>query len=577
MANWKWILGHITLRKWKVMACIVLMMAEGAALLATVAMQKVMIDDVFLGQKYDLFGSLIAAVIGAYAVYSLLFTLVPYLVQRNITALRSSMYGEFLAFMEWIPILRWQKERTADYVYRLTTDIFQAAHTAGSDIPKLIQQLTTVVILAVIIGFASPFLLLATGGLSCLYLALGRRFARLRKRAADEVNAGKAELLVHLEESVSSTREVIANDRQSWERDRFNDRFKRYYASVLRQTKLLNHQLLACDPVKWAANLLVLGYGGLLVLQGKLSLGMFVVTYQYARQLMDTVQQMYDLSMNVSGYLSSVERIRQVTEAEGEADGALPFRDEVRRIGFHHVSFDYGDAGKRILHQISLELPAGRKIAFVGESGSGKSTIVKLLIRFYDPCEGMVTVNDRTLAAVRRKDWLDKVGIVFQEPYFFPGSIRHNLQLGMKHIAESELVRACQIACIHEFVSSLPNGYDTTIGERGISLSGGQRQRLALARILLKEPEILILDEATSALDVETEYEVQRNLDEARRGKTTIVIAHRLSTVQNADVIFVLDKGHIAGQGKHEELLRAHKGYQRLVAAQHRASARLSV
>ncbi|XOK62243.1 ABC transporter ATP-binding protein [Paenibacillus elgii] len=577
MANWKWILGHIALRRWKITACIALMMAEGAALLATVAMQKVMIDDVFLGQQYHLFGSLMAAVIGAYAVYSLLFTLVPYLVQRNIAAMRSNMYDEFLTFMERVPILRWQKERTADYVYRLTTDIFQAAHTAGSDIPKLVQQLTTVVILAVIIGFASPFLLLATGGLSCLYLVLGRRFARLRKRAADEVNAGKAELLVHLEESVSATREVIANDRQSWERERFNDRFNRYFASVLRQTKLLNQQLLACDPVKWAANLLVLGYGGLLVLQGKLSLGMFVVTYQYARQLMDTVQQMYDLSMNVSGYLSSVERIRQVTEAEGEADGTLPFRDEVRRIGFHHVSFDYGDAGKRILHRVSLELPAGRKIAFVGESGSGKSTIAKLLIRFYDPCEGMVTVNDRTLAAVRRTDWLDKVGIVFQEPYFFPGSIRHNLQLGAEQVSESELVRACQIACIHEFVTSLPNGYDTTIGERGISLSGGQRQRLALARILLKEPEILILDEATSALDVETEYEVQRNLDEARRGKTTIVIAHRLSTVQNADVIFVLDKGHIAGQGKHDELLRVHKGYQRLVAAQHRASASLSI
>jgi ABC-type multidrug transport system fused ATPase/permease subunit len=209
-----------------------------------------------------------------------------------------------------------------------------------------------------------------------------------------------------------------------------------------------------------------------------------------------------------------------------------------------------------------------RKIAFVGGSGGGKSTIAQLLIRFYEPYKGNIRVNGFPLQDFERKSWSDKVAIVFQEPYLFPDTIRNNLLLDKKEMLEEEIIEACRIACIHNFIESLPDGYDTMLGERGITLSGGQRQRIALARSVLRKPEILILDEATSALDLHTEREVMRNLDEQRQGSLTIIIAHRLSTVANADMIVVMDKGKITEQGKHEELMDKNSVYKSLHSMQ---------
>ncbi|MFD0959751.1 ABC transporter ATP-binding protein [Paenibacillus chungangensis] len=196
--------------------------------------------------------------------------------------------------------------------------------------------------------------------------------------------------------------------------------------------------------------------------------------------------------------------------------------------------------------RLIVDLPIGRKLAVIGTSGGGKSTLSTLLVRFYEPEQGAILVNGKPLSAWKREDWLRKVALVSQEPYFFPDTIRMNLMMGNEDISEEEMIAYCQKMLIHDTVAALPDGYDTVLGERGVTLSGGQRQRLAIVRALLREPEILLLDEATSALDLETERVIQRNLDELRAGKTTIIIAHRLSTIRNADHVYEVQEGNMA-------------------------------
>lgn len=227
-----------------------------------------------------------------------------------------------------------------------------------------------------------------------------------------------------------------------------------------------------------------------------------------------------------------------------------------------HIRFRYD------VRDVCMELPMGKKFAFVGSSGSGKSTIAELLIRFYDPVEGYIRVNDIPIQSLSRKQWAGILSIVFQDPYMFPGTIRDNLRLGRSHLTDLALEEACDIAQIHKYIVNLPEGYETNIGERGIKLSGGQRQRLAIARAIVGRPEILVLDEATSALDMETERIILTALDESRQGCTTIMIAHRLSTIENADTIFVMDKGIIVETGTHSELLAMEKSKYRELLAQ---------
>jgi subfamily B ATP-binding cassette protein MsbA len=241
----------------------------------------------------------------------------------------------------------------------------------------------------------------------------------------------------------------------------------------------------------------------------------------------------------------------------------------VERIAFDKVGFRYADDLPQVIREFSAELDVGKKIAIVGSSGGGKSTITQLISRFYDPQHGAIRINGIPLIEVRRDVWTERLAVVFQDPYMFPDTIRENLLVGRNALTDEEMMEACKIAQIHDFIMELPNGYETDIGERGIKLSGGQRQRIAIARAILGDPEILVLDEATSALDLETERLLLSRLDQRRAGLTTIMIAHRLSTIENAHIILVMDQGMLADNGRHQELLdRPDSVYGKLLLAQ---------
>ncbi len=233
-------------------------------------------------------------------------------------------------------------------------------------------------------------------------------------------------------------------------------------------------------------------------------------------------------------------------------------------IAFHNVTFRYEDSPENVLENLSFRIRPGQCAAFAGASGIGKTTVCALMARFYDPCEGSVTLDGADLRQISFRSLRDAVGVVQQEVYIFNGTIRENICYGRPDATEEEMVQAAKLADIHSFICSLPQGYDSQVGTKGIKLSGGQRQRLSIARLFLKDPKILILDEATSALDYESEVAVQASIERLMKGRTCIVIAHRLSTIRNADVIYVLKEKKIAEQGSHQELLALGGEYAKL-------------
>jgi len=281
--------------------------------------------------------------------------------------------------------------------------------------------------------------------------------------------------------------------------------------------------------------------------------------------------------MSIQDAAIALDRIWEILALELEAR-PCPRPPKLKRLRdgvlFEKVTFRYGHRGD-VLRELDLFLPAGKTVAVVGESGSGKSTVCKLLARFYEPTEGRITADGLDLRDVPLDSWRRKIGYVGQDPHIFNGTVAENIAFGRPEATQEHIVRATQLAGLEEFVERLPERYHTLIGERGMNLSGGQRQRLAIARVILCDPEIFVFDEATSHLDTRTERAIQSTLREALRGRTTLMVAHRLSTIKNADLIYVVSEGQILEWGTHAELLRENGAYWMLWRAQADAAAEL--
>jgi ABC-type multidrug transport system fused ATPase/permease subunit len=566
LKSFYWLWGYVKMSRWPILFSMLVLALEQIVQTMAQGSQKFLIDDVFLSGEYGKLKWVLLYFTVTYLASYALNWWGNYLTRMNQLALHHRMGSSMMEVIQRKTVSEIQNQRTAKWVQYFTSDIQNVASFVSTELPKGIQQFAGVLFLIGIIAFASPGILLLVAVFSAIYIALGRYFGPINRQQTREMQERRGELLVKIEEGIASTREVIAYNRNEWEESKYRTAFAAFFDKVMENGKLANSQLLLSNAVQWIGRIGVLVYGGYSVIKGDLTLGMFVVTYQYSNQLFTNLQTVFNFFMNMSGRLAYVERVRELFEQAQMEDGTIPLTEPVKSIRLERVKFAYSDEGRMILNDLSIEFPAGSKIAIVGTSGGGKSTITQLLLRFFEPTEGRILVNGIPLNEIRTEDWMAKLAVVFQEPFLLPDTIRGNLMLGREHVSEEQMLEACRIAQIDEFIEALENGFDTVVGERGYTLSGGQRQRLAIARAIAGDPDILILDEATSALDMETERRMQTRLDEIRKGKTTFVIAHRLSTVRNADVIFVMDQGRLAEYGTHEELMDRGQVYRRLVS-----------
>ncbi|OOC59408.1 ABC transporter ATP-binding protein [Paenibacillus ihbetae] len=541
--------------KWSLLGIIMLMMVENAAGMLMTAAQKFIIDDLFMHGKYHLFLPIILLFILSFVAFNFLNVVVSQYRLSVDHRIQHHLMNDILRCIQSMPIRDLQNERVSKLTNYFTNDMPNVSGVISNYIPNTVNQIVRIILLLCIVGIGDPFLLAIVLGITFVYITLGKRMMTRMSSLSRSVQDSRADLQVIIEEGVSSSREVIAFDRSKWEMKRYLEAFQTMFARVIKEGKAQNKFMLLSDPLRTGVTIITLAYGGYRVLEGDMTLGMFVILYTFSTQLMETTRDVYGLLQDYSSKKANVDRLAaNVLQLEQIDPGVYELNGPVSSIHFSKVSFSYSEDQPYVLRNLELHIPVGKKIALVGPSGSGKSSIVQLLNRFYQPQIGEILVNEMPLTRIKRTEWNNCISVAAQEPFLFTDSIRNNILLG-RSFTEEEMIAACQAAEIHDFIETLPLGYDTELGERGQNLSGGQRQRIAIARALLANPEILILDEATSALDMETERRVMYNIDQVRKGKTTIVIAHRLSTIENADIIVFLDGGSVVESGNHDKLL----------------------
>ncbi|MBI4557545.1 MAG: ABC transporter ATP-binding protein [Candidatus Hydrogenedentes bacterium] len=461
--------------------------------------------------------------------------------------------------------------RTGGTTSRLINDLSTAQGALDRGVVALVMD---TVFLCVVVAFL--FFMnwrLATISLFTLpFYGLVFRAMNPRLRAVStDVQREMEEMSGEVTEKISGLQVVMSFVREKTEEMRFFRRHRLYYNKVLAQSRLQVTLTSIAEFLTEFGPILVIFYGGYLVMTDPLfTVGALVTFKGFLGHLYLPTRRLADYSAELQVRLAALDRVFNVLDSEpdiADLPGATPLTQPVGRLEFKDVSFAY-QADQPVLKDISFTIEPGQAVAVVGRSGAGKSTLANLLPRFYDVIGGGVCVDGRDVREVAVRSLREHIGMVLQDTILFSGTIRENILYGRHNATEAEMLRAAQMAHVHEFVSALPDGYDTIIGERGMTLSGGQKQRVSIARAFLRDPRILILDEATSNLDSGAELIIQEALRELMRGRTTLVIAHRLSTIVNCDYVLVLDHGRIVQRGPHNELIRSKGPYRQFCKEQ---------
>ena len=529
------------------------------------------LDEIFIAKDQLLLLVLPLVILGAAALkgffaYGQAY-LMSYVGNRVVTEIRQQLFGQFLR----LSLAFHHKHSGGRLVARVINDVNEMANAIPHVIRNLVQQGLTFLALTGVAFYQNwklaTVLILVTPVSTYAIVKIGRRLRKLAARGQESMG----DMASALKEAFAGIRIVKAYGGEHLEQERFARGNTAYLRAVMKSAQLaaLSSPLLEVIGIGGIA--FIIWYGGSSVIDGEMKPGEFFSFLAAMFMAFDPVKKLAGANVVIQRAIAAANRVFEMLDQEHEFvhdRGRAELPAISRSLEFQKVSFYYEGSDEPAIEHVHLTVAFGEVVALVGKSGSGKSTLMSLVPRFQDPSEGRILIDGRDIRDVTLTSLRAQIAIVSQETVLFDETVRANIAYGRQEASEEEIIRAARAAHAWEFIEELPKGLDTLIGENGINLSGGQRQRLAIARAMLRNPPLLILDEATSALDIESERNVQAALAELMKNRTTLVIAHRLSTVQHADRIVVLDEGRIVEEGVHHELLHRNGVYTRLYQTQ---------
>lgn len=516
------------------------------------------------------FFTVMSVMAAAYVIKAALYYVITVLGHRMGVLVEADMRADVFNHIQSLSCSFFDRNRTGTLLSHITSDLFEVTELAHHGPENIIICALTIVGSLVVMFTLDWRLALALAVVMplCLWFTMAQRMQM--KKANTEVKRKTAEVYSAIESSISGVRtaKAFANEeRESAKFDRANDLYKGAKSEYYRAMGLY---MSGMDFTMSILPVVVIAFGGFLIMRGCLNYIDLITFTLYVSVFTSPVRRLTQFMETYMQGMAGLERFVGIMRTEPEvkdAPDAAVLSDVKGDIEYRDVSFHYGN-GVPVLEDISIHITPGECFAVVGPSGGGKTTLCQLLPRFYDVTGGCILVDGKDIRTLTQRSLRGNIGIIQQDVFMFAGTVRENIRYGRPDATDEEIVEAAVRAEIHSEIMDMPDGYDTYIGERGVMLSGGQKQRISIARVFLKNPQILILDEATSALDTVTEQRIQSSLDELAKGRTTIIIAHRLSTVKNADTVAVIEGEHIVEMGPPRVLLEKDGEYARLCRAQ---------
>ena len=560
-------LGYSYRYKWHMIAVIILSIIASAMSAVPAWLSKKFVDDVLIGQNKEMFmwiigGIFIATVIKVISAYysEISSNFVTETIKREIKI-------DIFSHLEKLPISYFKKNKLGDTLSKLTNDTTSLGRI-GFIIFDMFKEFLTVLILTARMFQVDYILALVSLVLLPLIIRVVRKFTKKIRKYGRERQDTTGRVTAFTQETLSGIFVIKAFNNTNFVIDKYKDLTKEEFEQAYKTTKVKAKVSPINEVITTFMVLLVVLYGGYQILVAKRITSGDLISFVTALGLMhQPLKRLISKNNDLQDSLPSADRVVEIFDEKVETDvfgEAVEFNEKIQDIKFENVNYKYDDSNEYVLKNINLDVKAGEIVAFVGKSGSGKTTLVNLLARFFNTDEGKITVNGVNIKNIHLDTYRNKFAIVPQETFLFGGTIKENISFG-KNVSDEEIISAAKMANAYNFIQEdLPNKFETEVGERGALLSGGQKQRIAIARALIKNPEIMILDEATSALDSESEKLVQEALDSLMEGRTTFVIAHRLSTIVRADKIVVMENGEIKEMGTHSELIAMNGIYKNL-------------
>ena len=560
-------LGYSYRYKWHMIAVIILSIIASAMSAVPAWLSQKFVDDVLIKQNKEMFMWIIGGIFTA-TVIKVVSSYYSEISSNFVTeTIKREIKIDIFSHLEKLPISYFKRNKLGDTLSKLTNDTSSLGRI-GFIIFDMFKELLTVLILTGRMFQVDYILALVSLILLPLIIRVVRKFTKKIRKYGRERQDTTGKVTAFTQETLSGIFVIKAFNNTNFVIDKYKELTKEEFEQAYKTTKVKAKVSPINEVITTFMVLLVVLYGGYQILITKNISSGDLISFVTALGLMhQPLKRLISKNNDLQDALPSADRVVEIFDEKIETDvfgEAVEFNDKIQNIKFDNVNYKYDDSNEYVLKNINLDVKAGEIVAFVGKSGSGKTTLVNLLARFFNTDDGKITVNGINIKNISLGAYRNKFAIVPQETFLFGGTIKENISFG-KEVTDEEIISAAKMANAYNFIQEdLPNKFETEVGERGALLSGGQKQRIAIARALIKNPEIMILDEATSALDSESEKLVQDALDSLMEGRTTFVIAHRLSTIVRADKIVVMENGEIKEMGTHSELIAMNGIYKNL-------------